>query len=823
MPVQRPPTPYEASICSNDDREIQLDKDRPVHAASILPESNCAVEPPCTDGDTTAPQAPTSSTDADAMSMSRHSSSSSSHQASSLSPSIESTPPTSPSTIGSLTSNVLASPTIRVRFADKPEGPIPQWVKDATAITAACLASEKMNRPSGTESLKMEAVPKKDAVTASSRIASLTESRNCKIRELVEKYGYAKIHKSPILMRKMLGRATLEELPDDRHYAARVLILQDEGFKCSTNFNCSDMFVDAILDTARSSKLLKADDPIPSKKGFRPQYSMACLNTASDGGDNSEREALWSYKFPKTTIHAIGIKTRAPPKNVPPAFFDDITPRVLLWAPDIILVRVREDNLCWERQLNYTRLMSKKIVVVIDAACAEVADNLRRKVVTRVATWRTGHMLDITGPSGMRAGSLIERYNSTRGKAKLVSSTKWLLSATYINFFFVNSEDQNSFVILHEFLAVFCRARGVFSFTIPDNKSKKAVRYSDDGDDIDGVAKVRFNTEVIEFGSDDESSDNNMDESIPALVSDNNLQNGTPTADECSKTECVDSIRTCAELVDLGMEQLPLAYVVSARYVPDDGFYLDVVCLCGYFDKKERYALGPVPGTNTFYPIVVRKINSKCTTQRLTCLRAGDNAVIRVSFPEYNGDTLVPKKLLTLLDRDPRAFRRMALSIGYNPNPAVTRFFQSAARFFSRAKNNKILHLAPVVSAVVILDSEFGQFKTNGQDVLKPGEFLMIQSGVKAKLVRMVGRVRGYRAICVRMTTDDEEKNYLWGKLPGKLNLNDRRISYRCDEEGDYFYEGERVTVSEIVDNGNFEFDAVRYSGTVDSVTYDSA
>ncbi|KAK9325022.1 hypothetical protein V1517DRAFT_13794 [Lipomyces orientalis] len=811
MPVQRPPTPYEPSICSNDDREIQLDNDRPVHATSMASESNCAVESPCTDRDTAAPQAPTSGAGADAMSMSRHSSSSSSHQASSLSASIESTPPTSPSTIGSLPSNVLTSPTIRVRFADKPEGPIPQWVKDATAITAACLASEKMN---GTETLKMEVVPKKEAATASSRIVPLPESRNCKIRELVEKYGYAKIHKSPILMRKMLGRATLEELPDDRHYTTRVLVLQDEGFERTTNCDCSGMFVDAMLDAARSSKLLEADDPVPSKKGFRPQYFMADLNTVSDGGDNSERETLWSYKFPKTTIHAIGIKTRAPPKNVPPAFFDDITPRVLLWAPDIIIVRVNEDDPGWERQLNYTRLMSKKIVVVIDAAFAEVADNLRRKVVTRVITWHTGHMLDITGPSGMRAGSVIERYDSTRGKSKLVSSTKWLLSAAYINFFFVNSEDQKSFVILHEFLGVFCRARGVFSFTFPDNKSKKAIRYSDDSYGIDGVAKVRFNADVVEFGSDDDLSDSNMDDSI---------QDRTPTADEFSKTECVDSIRTCAELVDMGMEQLPLAYVVSGRSVPDDGFYLDVVCLCGYFNKKERYVLGPVPGTNTFYPIVVRKIISKCTKQHLNFFRAGDNAVIRLSFPEYKGDPLVPKKLLTLFDRDPRAFRRMALSIGYNPNPAVTRLFQSAARFFSRAKNNKILHLAPVVSAVVILDSEFGQFKTNGQDVLKPGEFLMIQSGAKAKLVRMLGRVRGYRAICVRMTTDDEEKNYVWGKLPGKLNLNDRRISYRCDEEGDYFYEGERVTVSEIVDNGNFEFDAVRYSGTVDSVTYDSA
>ncbi|KAK9314686.1 hypothetical protein V1522DRAFT_135896 [Lipomyces starkeyi] len=814
MPVQRPPTPYEPSLYPDDDRQIYTDDDGVI--LCISPDCDCTSGRDFTD----VVAQVFGVGDGSAMSMSRHSSTSSSQTARSSPVSMESTPPTSPSTIGSLTPTFLERPTIRVRFTDKPEGSTPQWVTDATAAATVCLDSETIEAPTTTsmESCSKEAVPTKEATRTSPHIVSLTEFRKGKIRELVEEHGYVKIHQSPILMRKMLGRATLEELPDDKHYSTRVLIFQDEGFKSSAYCNCSDMFVDVILDSARSLKLLEAEAPISRKKGFRPPYSMAYLNNVSDGCDDSEKEVSWSYKFPKTTIHAVGIKTRAPPKNVPPVFFDDITPRVLLWAPDIILVRVSEDDFGWERQLNCMRLMNKKIVVVIDAVCADVAEVLRLKVVTRVATWQTGHFHDVTGPRDMPRGGVIERYNSTRGKSKLVSSTKWLLSPTYINFFFVNSEDEQSFIVLQEFLAVFCRARGVFSFAIQDNKWKK-LRYCRNGYVIDGMTKVRFNADVLEFGSDDEVSDNDIEEYFPTFVPNNN-QHSASTMHKLSRTEYLDSLKACAELVDMAVDRLPLAYIISARFVPEDGLYLDVVGHCGYFNKKERYALGPMPGTNTFYPIVVRKIISKCTRQRMNVLRAGENAVVRISISEYNGDSLIPKALITLLNRDPRAFRRMVFSVGYNPHPTITRLFLSAGRFFSRAKSNKVLQLAPVVSAVIILDSQFGQFKTNGQDVLKPGEFLMIQSGAKAKLVRLLGRVRGYRAICVRLTTDNEEKDYLWSKLPANLHPSDCRISYHCDEEGDYFYEGERLTISEIVDNGNFEFDAVRYSGTVDSVTY---
>ncbi|KAK9432470.1 hypothetical protein V1505DRAFT_354005 [Lipomyces doorenjongii] len=815
MPVQRPPTPYEPSLYPDDDRKIYTGGDGVKPPLCISPDCDCTCGRDFTDVGADV----SGGGDGTALSMSRHSSTSSSQTARSSRLSMESTPPTSPSTIGSLTPTFLERPTVRVRFTDKPEGATAQWVTDATAMATVCLDSETIEAPTtALEACNEEAVPTKEATRISPQIVSLTELRKGKIRELVEEHGYVKIHQSPILMRKMLGRATLEELPNDKLYSIRVLIFQDEGFKSSTYCNCSDMFVDVILDSARSLNLLEPEAPISRKKGFRPPYSMAYLNNVSDGGDDSEKEALWSYRFPKTTIHAVGIKTRAPPKNVPPVFFDDITSRVLLWAPDIILVRVSEDDFGWERQLNCMRLMNKKIVVVIDAVCAEVAEALRLKVVTRVATWQTGHLHDITGPRDMAPGGVIERYNSTRGKCKLVSSTKWLLSPKYINFFFVNSEDQPSFIILQEYLAVFCRARGVFSFAIQDNKSKR-LRYWRSGYVIDGMTKVRFNADVLEFGPDDEVSDNDIEEYFPAFVPDDN-QHSAFTMHEISPTEYLDSLKACGELVDMAVDRLPLAYIVSARLVPEDGLYLDVVGHCGYFNKKERYALGPMPGTNTFYPIVIRKIISKCTRQRMNVLRPGENAVVRISIPEYNGDSLIPKRLVTLLNRDPGAFRRMAFSVGYNPHPAITRLFLSAARLFSRAKSNKVLQLAPVVSAVIILDSQFGQFKTNGQDVLNPGEFLMIQSGAKAKLVRLLGRVRGYRAICVRLTTDNEEKDYLWSKLPANLHPSDYRISYHCDEEGDYFYEGERLTISEIVENGNFEFDAVRYSGTVDSVTY---
>ncbi|KAK9374120.1 uncharacterized protein V1513DRAFT_459080 [Lipomyces chichibuensis] len=816
MPVQRPPTPYEPSLYPDDDREICTD-DEVKPALCISPDcDDCTFGRDITDVGVQV----SGGGDGSAMSMSRQSSTSSSQTATSSRSSMESTPPTSPSTIGSLTPTFLEKPTIRVRFTDKPEGTTPRWVTDATATTATvCSNSETIEAPTtAMESCNTEAVPTNEATRTSPQVVSLTELRKGKIRQLVEEHGYVKIHQSPILMRKMLGRATLEELPDDRHYSIRVLIFQDEGFKSSAYCNCTDMFVDFILDSARSMKLLELEAPISRKKWFRQPCNMAYLNNVSDGGDYSEKEALWSYKFPKTTIQAVGIKTRAPPKTVPPVFFDDITPRMLLWAPDIILVRVSEDDFGWERQLNYMRLMNKKIVVVIDAVCAEVAEVLRLKVVTRVTTWQTGHLHDVTGPRDMGPGGVIERYNSTRGNSKLVSSTKWLLSPTYINFFFVDSEDQLSFIILHEFLAVFCRAKGVFSFAIQDNKCKK-LRYCRNGYVIDPMTKVRFNADVCEFGSDNELSDDDIEEYFPAFMPDNN-QHSAFTMHEISKTEYLHSLKACAELVDMAADRLPLAYIVSARFVPEDGLYLDVVGHCGYFNKKKRYALGPMPGTNTFYPIVVRKIISKCTRQRMNVLRAGENAVVRISIPEYNGDSLIPTSLITLLNHDPRAFRRMAFSVGYNPHPTITRLFLSAARFFTRAKSNKILQLAPVVLAVIILDSQFGQFKTSGQDVLKPGEFLMIQSGAKAKLVRLLGRVRGYRAICVRLTTDNEEKDYLWSKLPANLHPSDCRISYHCDEEADYFYEGERLTISEIVDNGNFEFDAVRYSGTVDSVTY---
>ncbi|KAK9240618.1 hypothetical protein V1525DRAFT_175772 [Lipomyces kononenkoae] len=818
MPVHRPPTPYEPVICldevvddDDDDAdaaaaEIFMDGDGPTDFSGIAPESLFFTN--------VGPDAKVSNgvNGGSPISLSRHLSNSSSQTAlsSRSSCSLTDTPPTSPSTIGSLT------PTIRARLNENSDK------ADATA-TATELARETRQSQNRNKPTKSSSPPPPPP----SQVVSLTESRQGKIRELVEEHGYAKINKSPVLTRKLLGRATLDELPDDKHYSVRVLIFQDEGFKSSSmHCNCGDMFVDVMLDSARSSKLLEADEPIPGKKGFRPPYSMAYMNKVSDSRcDDSEKEVLWSYKFPRTTIHAVGVKTSAPPRNAPPAFFDDITPRVLLWTPDIILVRVGEYDRGWERQLNCTRLMNKKIVIVIDTICADVAEGLRLKVITRVTTWNTGHSHDLTGPRDMSPGGVIKRYNATRGKSKLVSSTKWLLSPAYINFFFVNSEDKHSFVILHEYLAVFCRARGVFSFTIQDKKRKRLWYYHRDG--YDGMAKVHFNRQVVELGSDDELKVSDFEERDSAAVPDNGMQHGFSLVGPTSRTQDIDVVEAPEGAFGFVLNhyhhhQLPLAYIISARIIPEDGFYLDVICHCGYFNKKDRYTLGPIPGTNTFYPIVLRKIISKCTRQRVNLLRAGESAVIRIAIPEYNDDSFVPQKLITLLNRDPRAFRRMAFSVGYNPHLTVAGMLQSAARFLTGANNDdKVLQLAPVLSAVIILDSKYGQFKTNGQDILKPGEFLMIQAGAKAKLVRMLCRIRGYRAICVRLTTDTEEKDYLWSKLPTNLNPADHhRISYHCDEEGNYFYQGERLTISEIVDNASFEFDAVCYSGTVDSVTY---
>ncbi|KAK9369931.1 hypothetical protein V1509DRAFT_387501 [Lipomyces kononenkoae] len=804
MPVHRPPTPYEPAIC--------LDNvDDP--AESFMDDGDGPGRPECqflTDVDiNTNPQVSNSIVvDGSLMSLSRHlsnSSNSSTETATTSSrSSIDSTsPPTSPSTIGSPTQSARRGGGFTSR-------------RETEAVVAATLPTTNEPTTSRSSSRKI--------------VVSLTESRQDKIRQLVEEHGYAKIRKSPVLTRKLLGRATLDELPDDKHYSIRVLVFQDEGFKSSAYCNCTDMFVGVMLDSARSAGLLEADEPVPGKKGFRPPYSVAYMNNVSDGGGggggDAEKELFWSYKFPRTTIHAVGIKTTsAPPKDSPPTFFDDITPQVLLWTPDIILVRIGEHDRGWERQLNCTRLMNKKILIVIDAICPEVAESLRIKVVTRVTTWNTGHIHDLTGPRDMNPGGVIKRYNATRGKSKLVSTTKWLLNPTYINFFFVNSEDKHSFIVLHEYLAVFCRARAVFSFTIQDKKRKR-LWHSHDG--YAGMTKVRFNSQVVEYGSDDELllGDGNNEECERGVeVPDNNNNHRASLVGhlDSRQTQYIDIVEATEGAFGFAMNhhhQFPLAYIISARVIPEDGFYLDVVCHCGYFNKKERYTLGPIPGTNTFYPIVLRKIISKCTRQRVNLLRAGENAVIRIAIPEYNDDSYVPKKLITLLNRDPRAFRRMAFSVGYNPNLTITRLLQSAARFFTGSNNDKVLQLAPVLSAVIILDRQYGQFKTNGQDILKAGEMLMIQSGAKAKLVRMLGRIRGYRAICVRLTTDNEEKDYLGSKLPADLNLADHGISYHCVEEGDYFYQGERLTISEIVDNASFEFDAVCYSGTVDSVNY---